>query len=54
MEHPKVIKIGNSKGITIPHKFCEKLGIKIGDFTDCTLTVKDEIVIIKHKEKGTS
>lgn len=54
MEHPKVIKIGNSKGITIPHKFCKKLGIKIGDFIDCTLTVKDEIVIIKHKEKERS
>jgi len=54
MEHPKVIKIGNSKGITIPHRFCRKLGLRIGDFLDATLTVKDEIVIIKHEEKGKS
>lgn len=54
MEHPKVIRIGNSMGITIPHMFCKKLGIRIGDFTSCWLTVKDEIVIVKHKEKERS
>lgn len=52
MEPIKVIKIGNSKGVVIPHLFCKRLGINIGDFMDCWLTVKDEIVIIRHGEKG--
>lgn len=54
MEVVKVNKNGNSRAVNLPVKFADKLGIKIGDFVDCTLTVKDEIVIIKHKEKGTS
>lgn len=54
MEVVKVNKNGNSKAVNLPVKYCDKLGIKIGSFLDCRLTVKDEIVIILHKEKGSS
>lgn len=51
MEMPKIIKIGNSKGITIPHNFCKKLGLRLGDFVEARLTVKDEIIIKLHVPK---
>lgn len=54
MEVLKVNRNGNSRAVNLPSKFCDKLSIKLGDFVDCTLTVKDEIIIIKHPEKGTS
>ena len=51
METTKINRNGNSKAVNLPAPFCRKLGIQIGDFVNCWLTVKDEIVIIRADEK---
>lgn len=51
METTKVNRNGNSKAINIPAIYCRRLGIRVGDFMDCYLTVKDQIVIIPHNQE---
>lgn len=48
MELPKVIKVGNSKCIAIPHRFCKKLGIRVGQHLECTINTDGDITIKPH------
>ena len=45
MEMPKIIRIGNSKGMVIPHKFCKKLALSVGQRVECTLNVNGQMII---------
>lgn len=45
MEIPKIIKVGNSKCIAIPHRFCKKLGLQLGQHVECTINIKGQIIL---------
>lgn len=50
MEMPKIIRIGSSKGMVIPHKFCNKLGIKLGQRVECTLNIQGHMIVKVPKQ----
>lgn len=55
METPKVIKVGNSKCFAIPHLFCKKMGVQIGQRLECSLNINGEMIVkVPHKTKEPS
>jgi antitoxin component of MazEF toxin-antitoxin module len=54
MEYLKVQKHGGSKSVTLPYRFCRKLGIQVGDSLSCSITIEGEIIlkpVTDQKEK---
>jgi antitoxin MazE len=48
MKKQKIIKIGNSAGVTIPYEIREQTGISLGD--SVAITYNDESIVISKKE----
>lgn len=45
--HRKVCSIGNSRGVSIPAEFLEKLGMSVGSEVDVSIDVKSSKIIVE-------
>lgn len=52
MQYKKLIKIGDSVGITLPYQFIKQVEWKIGDEVILEADVSTEVVIIRKAKQG--
>lgn len=51
MEFVKVQKHGGSKSVSLPHRYCKKLGIELGHFLACSISIDGAITLKPTKDQ---